>query len=757
MAKKRPKSKNQAVTPTVAPKQTPPSTIAPKQAPPPAGRMKETHLRILISLALVMATAAVFWQVRTHEFVNYDDNDYITENYMVKRGLTWGGVVWAFSGGHANNWHPLTWMAHMLDCQLFGLNSGAHHLVNAGFHVANTVLLFFLLQAIAGGLWRSAFVAALFGLHPLHVQSVAWASERKDTLSTLLWFLIMWAYAAYARRTSTAKYALVLGLYALGLMAKPMLVTIPLVLLLMDYWPLGRLRFHAKKGQGVPLSRLIWEKAPMFVMTVLSSIITFLAQLKETVVSTAQLPLYERTTNAIVAYSHYVIQLFWPGKLAMLYPISLQIPWWKIVGSLAFLATTTYLVLRYGTRHRYLVFGWFWYVITLIPVIGFVQVGSQAVADRYTYIPYIGLFMILAWGAGDLVHRLHIRRLFLLPPALAVLCVCAVYAHEQVGYWKNSEVLLRHTLEVTPDNCLVHNNYAITMDQKGNIDEAIKHYLEALRIKPDFPEVHNNLGAAYDKTGKHDEAFQQYLEALRLKPEYPDALYNTAASYRMRGKIDEAIEYYKKVLQLRPDYVGANFDLGGILFSRNQYAESIAHYEAALDVIPNYPEGHNNLACVLVAAGKKDEAIAHLRRALQLKPNYPDAYKNLAVIFRKDGRIGEALENYRAAIQAAPDRLDLANDLAWLLATSPDASTRNGNEALSIAERCNQATGGKSEVVLDTLGAAYAAVGRYEDAVKSAQQAVDICKSKGALQQAKDLEARLQLYKAGKPYVLAPQ
>jgi tetratricopeptide (TPR) repeat protein len=743
-------------------KSAPPRKNKKSAAPPPEPTPREIlprkTLNLLIALALTLLTLAVFWQVRNHEFVNYDDNDYITDNYMVKRGLTWGGVWWAFSRSHANNWHPLTWLSHMLDWQLFGWNAGGHHLMQVALHLANTVLLFFLLQRMTGGVWRCAFVAALFAVHPLHVQSVAWASERKDTLSTLFWLLTMWTYWSYAHRPDFRRYALVLGLFALGLMAKPMLVTVPLVLLLTDYWPLYRIREGKKKDHRLPLSKLVWEKTPMFAITVISSVVTFLAQLKETVVSTEKLPLYERTANAITAYSHYIIQLFWPGKLAMLYPISLHIPLWKVIGSLTFLIVVTTLVLKYGPKHRYLTFGWFWYLITLVPVIGFVQVGSQAVADRYTYVPYIGLFVIIAYGVGELVEKLNIHRVFLWPAAAGALTACALYAYENVGYWKNSEILLRHTLEVTPDNCLVHNNYAITMDQKGNMQEAIKHYEEALRIKYDFPEVHNNLGAAYDKIGKHDEALPKYLKALELKPEYPDALFNTAASYRLRGKIDDAITYYKRALDLKPDYLGANFDLAGIYFSRNQFSDAIRHYEAALDVNPHSAEARNNLACALVAAGKPDEALAQLQRALQIKPKYPDAYKNLAVIYRKQGKFSDAIQSYRKGIDASDPNLrpPLVNDLAWLLATSPSAADRDPLEAVSLAEECNRATGGNNAVVLDTLAAAYASSGQFDKAVATLQQAIDICTPNGNNEQVNSMRSRLELYRAGKPFV-APE
>jgi tetratricopeptide (TPR) repeat protein len=565
-----------------------------------------------VCLALIAANLIVYASVRHHDFVNFDDDDYVTTNAVVLRGLTWHGVSWAFTTGYADNWHPLTWLSHMLDVQLYGLDPGAHHLTNLLFHIANTLLLFGLLHRMTVALGRSAFVAGLFAVHPLHVESVAWVAERKDVLSTLFWMLTLWAYVEYVkrpgprrsdlRRSAVLGYSAVLLFFALGLMAKPMLVTLPFVLLLLDFWPLGRV---GASPSGATIGRLLWEKLPLLALAALSSIVAFVVHRRGgAVISLGVTPLILRVENALISYVAYIGKMLWPARLAVLYPYAQSLPLWWVAGAFLGLMGVSVAVICAGPRRPYLLVGWFWYLGALVPVIGLIQVGDQAMADRYTYIPLIGLFIIVAWGVPELLVRWPLRRIALRAAAALVILACAFAASGQLQYWENSTTLWTHALAVTTGNNIAHNNLGVALAGQGKIDEAIVQYSEALRTKPNYANAHNNLGVALDDQGKIDEAIAQYIEALRIRPDYANAHINLGVALANQGKIDEAIAHFTEALRIEPDSAKAHNDLGIALASQGKIDDAIAQFTEALRIKPDYADAHNNLEVALVRRGK---------------------------------------------------------------------------------------------------------------------------------------------------------
>jgi tetratricopeptide (TPR) repeat protein len=617
------------------------SKLAEGRRQAPAVPTTDRRLASVIVLALVLMTLAVYWQGLGNQFVNYDDNEYVIENPHVEGGPTAGNLRWAFNIGYAANWHPLTWMSHMLDCQVHGLKPMGHHLTSILFHAANVVLLFLLLVAMTGSVWRSGFVAALFAVHPLHVESVAWVAERKDVLSTFFWLLTMLAYVGYSRRPGFRRYALVLLAFALGLMAKPMLVSLPLVLLMLDYWPMGRLQVVGYRLQG--LSRLIIEKLPLFALSAASCVVTFIAQ-KKAVVALDTHPLGVRAANAVVAYAEYLVKMVWPSGLAVHYPFVGDLAAWRVVCAVLALVGASVLALRIGSKapdRRYLAAGWLWYLVTLVPVIGLVQVGGQSMADRYTYIPLIGIFIVIAWGVPDLAARLS--RASMAIPALGVSAAVVVLAlsacsSRQAGYWKDSLTLWDHAIRVTQNNASAQNHMGLALDKEGRLDEAVVHYSEALRIKPDFAEGHYNLGLALGKQGRLDEAAAQYSEALRIKPDYALAHNNLGLTLASQGRLDEAVAQYYEALRIEPDCAEAHCNLGMAFGTRGKLREAIGQFSEALRINPNCVEAHNNLGVALSSQGEMDEAVAQYSEALRIKPDHADAHKNLAraLYFRGD-------------------------------------------------------------------------------------------------------------------------
>ena len=560
----------------------------------------------LVCLFLVISTLVVYWQVNNYEFVGYDDDRYVTENVRVKNGLSSDNIIWAFKTTTVSNWHPLTWLSHMLDMQLYGMNSGAHHQTNLIFHIANALLLFFVLKKMTGSLWQSGFVAALFALHPLHVESVAWVAERKDVLSTFFWMLTMFSYARYAAHPGINRYLPVVGFFMLGLMAKPMLVTLPFVLLLLDYWPLRRMQFNPPADdrhslqQRSPGLLLFWEKIPLFLLALASSVVTFLAQKSGGAVGSMEIyPLTTRVANAFVAYVKYIGKMIWPANLAVFYPHSGSLPAWQVIGAGVLLGFITFVAIRSSRQHPWFVVGWLWFVGTLVPVIGLVQVGLQAMADRYTYVPLIGLFIIVAWGVPQLMGRWRHKKMLLATTTIALLTVLIVTSGLQTRYWKNSIILFEHATDVTDNNHVMHNNLGFSLTARGRSDDAIKHYKEALRMNPDFELANVNLGIAL----------------------------------LSQGKLDQSIDYYQNVLREKPGYAGVHHNLGIVLLRKGMIDDAVVHLREALRLKPDYAEAYNSLGAAMVFKGEIEDAIRFFKKALQLKPDYLQPKKNLKKLF----------------------------------------------------------------------------------------------------------------------------
>ena len=625
---------------------------------------------LLICVLLISVIFAVYWLAVNHEFVKYDDDKYVTDNREVKSGLSRQGIRWAFTTGYASNWHPVTWLSHMADCELFGLRAGAHHLTSVLFHIANTLLLFVVLKRMTGALWASAFVAAVFGLHPLHVESVAWVAERKDVLSTFFWMLTMWAYARYAEHPKVSRYLLTFLLFVLGIMAKPMLVTLPFVLLLLDYWPLERIQLGKCVGSGdlqnnneqdvlrqKPILQLVLEKVPFFVISIVSCIVTVFVQRSGGAVPTMEaLGVKVRVGNAVVSYIGYIEKMFWPSRLAVLYPHpagSLSMIRVMVCGLLLFFVSVCFIY--FGHRRRYLAVGWLWYVGTLVPVIGLVQVGVQAMADRYTYIPLTGLFIIIAWGASELVRGRRYRRVVSAALAVAVLSAAICLTSLQLRYWQNSITLFEHTIDVTSNNWLIHNNYGNILKEMGRVDEAVEHFYESLRVRPNSAEVHNNLGNALGKLGKIDEEIEHYRKALKLKPKFPAAHYNLATALAKQGKTDEAIAEYREALRFGPRDVDALSNLGFALAEQGNFNKAIDYYKRALEIEPENVIAHGRLGLALAGVGKIDEALKECRIVLSARPEDAEMHFNVGVLLERQGKIGEAIKGYRQALQINPD------------------------------------------------------------------------------------------------------
>jgi tetratricopeptide (TPR) repeat protein len=575
-----------------------------------------TRRVILICLFLTVAVGTTFWQVQGNGFINFDDGPYVTANPHVQDGLSWDGLVWAFTTTHFNFWHPLTWLSHMLDCQLYGLNAGGHHFSSLLLHIANTLLLYVVLQGMSGRFWQSAFVAALFGVHPLRVESVAWVAERKDVLSTLFWMLTMGLYLRYAKRPAPHRYLLVVLSFVLGLMAKPMLVTLPFVLLLLDYWPLGRFQSgtatNRTQGFTNPLlipstvARLIFEKLPLFIIAAISSAVTYLTQYHgEAVKPLTVYPADVRIANALVSYVKYMGKMIWPQNLGIFYPHpGSTLPLWQVNLSGLLLVAVSILVIRQARSHPYLPVGWLWYIGTLIPVIGLVQAGDQAMADRFTYAPLIGLFIIVAWGLADVFERLPRRGIVLGTASAGILAVLMLGSWIQTQRWRDSITLFEHTLGVTGPNALAHTNLGIALADDGRLPEAIFHYSEALEIKPQYVGARLNLGSTFSRQGRLNDAIAQYREVVRIKPDYADALFNLGNALAHQGKLDEAIAYYSDVLRLKPDDAETHNNMGIALAAREKTVDAIAHFREALRVQPEFPEARHNLAIALQKCGE---------------------------------------------------------------------------------------------------------------------------------------------------------
>ncbi len=670
-----------------------------------------------IVIALLAITVAAYSTVWTFDFVNLDDPYYVQGNLAVAHGLTWPGVQWAFTTDHASNWHPLTWISHMVDVEVFGMKPGPHHLVNLLLHVLNTLLLFGLLHRMTGATGRSALVAALFAVHPLHVESVVWISERKDVLSTLFFMLTLWAYAAYARKPALRRYVPVCVLLALGLMAKPMLVTLPFVLLLLDVWPLKRIGVDAW-DRAVAL-RLVVEKIPLFALVAASSVVTFIVQHKGGAVADFNLlPLSHRLANSLVSYFAYIGNMVWPSGLTILYPFPDSLPLWKPTGALALLLAATVAAVMAIRRYPYVTVGWFWYLGMLVPVIGIVQVGSQAMADRYTYIPLIGLFLIIAWGGYDLLRRGSSRRAPLAALCVLMVATLAVATWNQSRHWRDSKTLWARALTVTTENWRAHTLYGTMLAAEGLKSEAIVHFTEAIRIQPVYAGIYTQLGAALTDLGRPDEAIPHYRDALRLQPDFAPAHDGLGNALAGKGLLTEAISHFAQALRANPNNPISHFRLGSALDNLGRVDEAITDYKEALRLRPDFAPAHSALGNALAGQGLLEEAVSHYEQALSVNPDDPLTHNRLAVALAELGRTGEAIPHYREARQprpgSAPARISPGGTLA---------GKEFSGEAISRYEQVLRANP-NDPLAHYRLGVALAKLGRPEDAIPHYREAL---------------------------------
>jgi tetratricopeptide (TPR) repeat protein len=626
----------------------------------------------LTAACLLLVTSALYWPATHYDFVNYDDPNYVTANTWVQSGLNWEGVKWAFLNPVSCNWHPLTMLSHMLDCQMFGLNPRGHHLTSVLLHAVNSVLVFAFLRQVTGATLRSLFVAVLFAVHPLRVESVAWVAERKDLLSGFFGLLTLICYTRYAQKcmaveceetkapetaapvswSATLNYLLALLCFALGLMSKPILVTWPCLLLLLDYWPLGRFQILKSEVQSLTaandglqtedhgpstarssqdVNRLLLEKAPFFLLAAVFSVVSFVVQKQGGAVRAFRdFPLAARCANALISYCRYLGKLLWPTRLAVYYPHPGH---WALgmvllAGGLVLGVSALLFVRR--RRAPFLLIGWLWFCGTLVPVIGLVQVGGQAMADRYTYLPSLGVLILAVWGAYDLTRRWRYHGVVLSVAGSVAIVICLALTRQQLGYWKDSEVLFRHAVKVTEGNYLAHNSLGTALDAKGQADEAIRHYQDAIRLKPDYPEAHYNLGNELARKGDIDEAIRHYQEAIRLKPDYAETYYNLGLVLTGKGRMEEAIRQFQAAIRVKPDYADAHFNLAMLLARGGRISEAINEFQAAIRLRPFDADAHNYLGLALAGKGQIDEAITQYRAAIRLKPDYAEARNNLA-------------------------------------------------------------------------------------------------------------------------------
>jgi protein O-mannosyl-transferase len=601
-----------------------------------------------ICVGLVTLTWAVFIQTIRYDFVNYDDPQYVYQNTRIASGINLANVVWAFSHIHSENWHPLTTITHMLDCQLHGLNAGWHHFTNVLLHCIAVVLLFVALERMTGALWRSAFVSAVFAVHPLHVESVAWIAERKDVLSAFFFTLTLIAYLHYTRAPSISRYLTVAVVVALGLMSKPMLVTLPFVLLLLDYWPLGRIEAH-RSNTGRQVLHLVLEKISLIVLSAVSSMVTILAQ-RGAIGWTEQLPMSERISNALVAYVVYIRQMFWPTALAVFYPHpENRLPVWEVSLALIVLVGITAAAFVLRKKAPYFVTGWLWYLGMLVPVIGLLQVGWQGHADRYTYLPQIGLYIAVTWAVTDLTRLWRFRRIALGAVAVLVVGALSCRAWLQTSYWRDSETLFTHALAVTSNNDVALNN------------------------------------------------------------------------------------------------------LGIIFLDKGQLADAISKLQAAIDLRPENAPAHDNLAKALLKKGQVAEAMVHYRKFLELEPANVEARNTLGTVLIQQGHVREAIDQWREALATQPDNGNAASNLAWVFATCPEDSIRNGAQAVELAEKAFRISGGKIPMIYRVLAAAYAETGRFADAVETAQRGAELATVQRNPALAAELENNIALYRSGRP------
>ncbi|MCX5849423.1 MAG: tetratricopeptide repeat protein [Deltaproteobacteria bacterium] len=616
--------------------------------------ISQSKQKLIVYIVLTIVTFAVFWQVNQYNFINIDDNLYVTQNSHIQSGITLDGFRWAFCTRYADLWNPLVWLSFMFDYQLFGLNAGGYHVTNLILHILSTLLLFWLFCRMTGAIWKSAFVATLFALHPLHVESVAWIAERKDVLSAFFWILTLCLYVYYTEKQAIRRYLLVLFFFTCALLSKPMVVTLPVIMILLDYWPLGR--FESKKD-----NLILWqlkEKIPFFVLSAVFSIITIYAQHDP---SGKVFPLGSRIANSPVSFVTYLEKTFWPHDLAVFYPFSDQLPVWQVLGAILLILVVSATVIAAVKRLPYLLTGWFWYAITILPVIGIVQIGNHSMADRYTYLPLIGISIILAWGIPHLFPREDMRKNILFPAGIAVLAILSVITWQQCSYWKNDTTLFGHALQVTKDNYLAHGSLGPALFKEGKTEEAIDHYNKAIRIMPDYVEPYNNRGAAYAQLGQYQQAIEDYNHAIRIRPDYIPPYNNRGAAYARLGQHQRAIEDYNHAIRLKPEGADAYHNRGLAYSQLGQYQLAINDLNKAISLNHYYLMAYLNRAAIYGKFNQYHNVIKDLNETIRLQPDNALFYYNRGFAYAKISQYLSAISDLNTAIRLKEDYADAYN------------------------------------------------------------------------------------------------
>jgi len=684
--------------------------------------------KLIIYIVLILATLAVFWQVNQYDFVNLDDQIYVTENGNIQSGITREGFRWAFSTIYAEFWHPLTWLSLMFDNQLHSLNAGGYHLTNLILHIMSTLLLFWLFNRMTGAIWRSAFIAAIFSLHPLRVESVAWIAERKDVLSAFFWMLTLCLYVYYTEKPVIKRYLLAFLGFVCGLMSKSMVVTLPVIMILLDYWPLGRLGLKntennlAGVAQGKRLLWLLWEKIPYFILSAVFSILTIYAQPKVHI-SGWPYPLESRIINAIVSFVIYLEKTFWPYDLAVCYPFFGQVPVLQILIAISLISVISVVIILTRKRLPYLFVGWMWYSITILPVIGIIPVGNNAMGDRYIYLPSVGIFIMLAWGTPLLFRSEDLRKNILLPAGVFFIAILAFLTWHQCIYWKNSSELWSHSLHVTKNNnnniYLAHNGLALALFAEGKTDQAFVHYNEAIRLNPAYARAYNYRGVAYAKLGQYQRAIEDFNETIRLRPNYADAYNNRATTYVNMGRYQLAIKDYNMAITIKPDYADAYNNRATAYVNMGQYQFAIKDYNMAISVKPDYADAYKNREFVYSKLGWQ-HTLEDYNEAIRLRPDYAGAYNDRGVAYAKLGQDQRAIEDYTKAISLKRDYVDAYNDrgVAYAKLGQNQRAIEDYTKAISLKRDYVDA--------YNDRGVAYAKLGQYQRAIEDYTKAISL-------------------------------
>jgi protein O-mannosyl-transferase len=646
----------------------------------PRKSLTDLKKNVFIILFLVVSVLVVYWQVHGFQFISLDDPVYVTNNIQVHKGLSLESIRWAFSlskQGEVTNWHPLTWISHMMDYQLFGLNAGMHHMVNVLLHAVNAILLFLVLRWMTGSVWKSAFVASLFALHPVNVDSVAWIAERKNLLSTIFWMLTLITYFFYTKKPNVFMYLLIIVVFCLGSLAKPMLITLPFVLLLLDYWPLGRLKIPLFSDDKAAWSSfkhnalsLILEKIPLLILSVIFIYATILSlKYSGTILASDLTPMDLKVKNALVSYLVYMGKMLWPKDLSIFYPFPDIIPLWQVMASLVVLFSITGIALRKCLKYPYFIVGWLWFLGTLVPVLGIIQAGLwPAIGERWAYIPYVGLFIIIAWGIPDLFVQLKHRTTIMIWSAMIVLMALGLRTWFQIGYWKDDFSLFSHCIQLDSDNYVAHVNLAIANALQGKSKKAIYHFQEALRIHSNDVLALDGLGRLYNKLGQYDKAIHFYTEEIRFRPTDIKANVELGSIYAAKGDTDDAIKQFSYVINLDPNHALAYYNLGVLSAKKGEMSKAIGYLTSALKLNPNDADSHCAIGIVLMNQSKANDAIAHFKEALRIDPRFLEAQNYLESALNYSQKADDDVVRLEQLRKKEPDNPDVLQKLAVLYA-----------------------------------------------------------------------------------------